>query len=132
MFSSTWLCVFSVACAVVFVSGLSISTTEPPLLKVVLEAPDNLAEEADLSVRLANTLIAALETSECLEKMLCHIGVGELFLESYKGRLALRLVGLGGYLPKGSQRLYDAVQSVVHRDSELPCDHFICGRKEEL
>lgn len=129
---SAWLCVLSVASAVVPSSGLRISVTASPPPAPALEVPVDPAEEADLSVRVANTLMAALETSECLERMLCHMGVGELFLESYKGRLALRLVGLGGYLPRGSQRLFDAVQSVVHRDTDLSCDAFVCGRKDEF
>lgn len=129
---SAWLRLLLVASAVVLASGLSISVTEAAPPEAVLAVPVDPTEEADLSVRLANTLMAALETAECLERMLCHIGVGELVLESYKGRLALWLVGLGGYLPRGSQRLFDAVQSVVHRDTYLSCDSFLCGRKDEL
>ncbi|CAL4064660.1 unnamed protein product [Meganyctiphanes norvegica] len=91
----------------------------------LLGAPENLSE-ADLMVRIANTLQAAMENDQCLERFLCQIGAGEGLHNSMTGRIILRIVSYGIYLPHGGHRMFEAVQNIANSASDC-CENFICG-----
>lgn len=84
------------------------------------------ANDQDISQRLAFTLFAALESSECLERFVCLLGVGEVVAGSYGGRLALFMATI--FVDPASERLLEAVANVVDRHDLTRCEDIPCGQ----
>jgi len=102
--------------------GLSEGT---PVTGSLLGAPENLSEAA-LMVRIANTLQAAMENSQCLEKLLCEIGAAKGLQNSITGRMILRIVSYGVYLPPGGSRMFEALQNLSQSETDC-CKNYLCG-----
>lgn len=104
-----------------------------PVLGFPFHADDDLQaldsgddhENNDLPQRLAATVLAALESSQCLERAVCLLGVGEVVAGSYGGRMALALAAL--FADETSERLLAAVSNVAERRDPTRCEDIPCG-----
>lgn len=125
------LCVLLALCPAVLSMALLPQYDLSPVLGFPFHVDDDLQvldddqKNTDLPQRLAATVLAALESSQCLERAVCLLGVGEVVAGSYGGRMALALAAM--FVDEKSERLLGAVSNVVGLRDPARCEDIPCG-----